>query len=169
MKAAKGATGRLATLSTAVKNQALLAMADGLEAQAELLAANEKRSPSNSIPPRESSVGRPASPDGGCIRDMAAGLRDIARLAGPARRDAQDVDAPETGCRLDGCEFLSASSGSFMKHAKRHGRLRRVVSEIGQRLSPARRVRSAAFQYIAIAKVLSESAEKPVCRRRSPC
>ena len=43
VKAAKGAAGRLATLSTAVKNQALLAMADGLEAQeAELLAANEK-------------------------------------------------------------------------------------------------------------------------------
>lgn len=43
VKTAKGAAGRLATLSTAVKNQALLAMADGLEAQeAELLAANEQ-------------------------------------------------------------------------------------------------------------------------------
>jgi gamma-glutamyl phosphate reductase len=43
VKSAKGAAGRLSTLSTAVKNQALLAMADGLEAQeAELVAANDK-------------------------------------------------------------------------------------------------------------------------------
>src|SRR5574340_972694 len=39
---ARRAASRLSTLSTAVKNQALLAMADALEAQAEnLLAANQ--------------------------------------------------------------------------------------------------------------------------------
>ena len=43
VKAAKGASGRLAALSTAVKNQALQDMADGLEAhEEELLAENEK-------------------------------------------------------------------------------------------------------------------------------
>ena len=45
LKKAKGAAGRLSTLSTAVKNQALQAMADGLEEhEADLLAENEKRS-----------------------------------------------------------------------------------------------------------------------------
>ena len=40
---AKSAAGRLSTLPTAVKNQALLSMADGLEEHAtELLAENEK-------------------------------------------------------------------------------------------------------------------------------
>ena len=40
---AKAAARQLATLSTAVKNKALLAMADALEArEAELLAANKK-------------------------------------------------------------------------------------------------------------------------------
>ena len=42
VRRAKGAAGQLATLSTAVKNRALLAMAEALEAQKDaLLAANE--------------------------------------------------------------------------------------------------------------------------------
>lgn len=52
VKAAKGASGRLAALSTAVKNQALQDMADGLEAhEEELLAENEKISNSSRLPP----------------------------------------------------------------------------------------------------------------------
>src|SRR3954463_11645166 len=43
VRQAKGASGKLASLSTAVKNRALLAMAEALESNADqLLAANEQ-------------------------------------------------------------------------------------------------------------------------------
>ncbi|HNO34067.1 MAG TPA: glutamate-5-semialdehyde dehydrogenase [Nitrospira sp.] len=84
VKAAKGAAGRLATLSTAVKNQALLAMADGLEAQeAELLAANEKDLEQFDSTPEKAALADRLRLTAERIRDMAAGLRDIARLPDP--------------------------------------------------------------------------------------
>ncbi|MGH7204666.1 MAG: glutamate-5-semialdehyde dehydrogenase [Nitrospiraceae bacterium] len=84
VKKARGAAGRLAILSTAVKDQALLAMADGLEAKVEeILAANEQdldvvgKGKGNEamidrlrlIPER--------------IAEMAAGIRDVAKLPDP--------------------------------------------------------------------------------------
>ncbi len=84
VKKARGAAGRLAILSTAVKDQALLAMADGLEAKVEeILAANEQdldvvgKGKGNEamidrlrlIPER--------------IAEMAAGIWDVAKLPDP--------------------------------------------------------------------------------------
>lgn len=84
VKKAKGAAGRLSTLSTAVKNQALQAMADGLEAhEAELLAENEKDLEQFEATPERKAMGDRLRLTAERIRDMAAGIRDIARLPDP--------------------------------------------------------------------------------------
>ena len=80
---AREAANRLATLSTSVKNQALLAMADALEAQSErILDANGQDV--DAFATRE----KPAMADRlrlteGRIRDMADGIREVAKLPDP--------------------------------------------------------------------------------------
>lgn len=81
---AKNAAGRLSTLSAAVKNQALEAMAEGLEAhEAELLAANEKDLEQFEATPERKALGDRLRLTAERIRDMAAGIRDVARLPDP--------------------------------------------------------------------------------------
>lgn len=81
---AKQASGKLASLSTVVKNQALLAMAEALEEKKdELLAANEK-----DLDAFESAPDRKAMADrlrltAQRIAEMADGIREVAKLPDP--------------------------------------------------------------------------------------
>ncbi len=84
LKTARSAAPRLATLTAAVKNQALLAMADGLEqASEDIIEANEK-----DLEAFDSSNGREAMADRlrltpERIDAMASGIRAIAELRDP--------------------------------------------------------------------------------------
>ena len=84
LKTARSAAPQLANLTAAVKNQALLAMAEGLEqAFEELIEANEK-----DLEAFDRSNGREAMADRLCltserIQDMASGIREIATLRDP--------------------------------------------------------------------------------------
>jgi glutamate-5-semialdehyde dehydrogenase len=84
VKRARAASNKLATLSTAVKDRALTAMAEGLEAgTAELLAANEK-----DLEAFEKAKGGKAMADRLTltperIKEMADGIRQIVKLPDP--------------------------------------------------------------------------------------
>lgn len=84
LKIAKSAAPRLGSLTAAVKNEALLAMAEGLEnASEELMEANEK-----DLEAFDSSDGREAMADRlrltpERIEEMASGIREIAALRDP--------------------------------------------------------------------------------------
>lgn len=84
LKTARSAAPRLASLTASVKNQALLAMAEGLEQAAEeIIEANEK-----DLEAFDSSNGREAMADRlrltpKRIEEMASGLREIAELRDP--------------------------------------------------------------------------------------
>lgn len=81
---AKQAAGRLASLSAAVKNRALLAMADALdEKHEELIAANEKDVEAfGSDPERRAMADRLRLTDKR-IAEMSAGIREVAKLPDP--------------------------------------------------------------------------------------
>ncbi len=84
VRKARSAAGRLASLSTIVKDHALLAMADGLVAKAEdILAANEKDLEAfGSSKDRQAMADRlRLTPER--IEAMAAGIREIATLVDP--------------------------------------------------------------------------------------
>lgn len=84
LKKARGATRPMGVLTTAVKNKALLAMADGLEENVEtLVVANEK-----DLEAFDESGGREAMADRlkltpERIGEMAAGVREVAKLRDP--------------------------------------------------------------------------------------
>jgi len=81
---AKSASGRLATLSTAVKNQALLAMAEALEEQKDaLLAANELDLEAFGAAPEKKAMRDRLRLTNERIVEMAAGLREVATLGDP--------------------------------------------------------------------------------------
>jgi glutamate-5-semialdehyde dehydrogenase len=81
---AKSASGRLATLSTAVKNQALLAMAEALEEQKDaLVAANELDLEVFGAAPEKKAMRDRLHLTTERIVEMAAGLREVAALADP--------------------------------------------------------------------------------------
>jgi glutamate-5-semialdehyde dehydrogenase len=84
VKEAKGATGRLSTLPTAIKNQALQAMATSLEAQStELLAENEKDLELFDATPERQALADRLRLTTDRIQHMAEGIRDVARLPDP--------------------------------------------------------------------------------------
>ena len=81
---AKYAAGRLATLSTAVKNRALLAMAAALEEQKDaLLAANELDLEAFGTAPEQKALADRLRLTSERIVEMAAGLREVAALPDP--------------------------------------------------------------------------------------
>ena len=81
---AKRAAGRLATLSTAVKNRALLAMAESLEEQKDaLLAANELDLEAFGTEPEKKAMADRLRLTTERIVEMAAGLREVAALPDP--------------------------------------------------------------------------------------
>ncbi len=81
---AKRASGKLAALSTGVKNQALLAMAKALEAKTEeLLAANEKDLESFGDLPEKMTMADRLHLTEKRIAEMAAGIREVAMLPDP--------------------------------------------------------------------------------------
>lgn len=81
---AKQAATRLATLSTAVKNRALLAMAEALEAQQEmLLAANELDLEAFGTEPEKKAMADRLRLTEERIVEMAVGLREVAALPDP--------------------------------------------------------------------------------------
>jgi glutamate-5-semialdehyde dehydrogenase len=81
---ARRAASRLATLSTAVKNQALLAMADALEAQSEsLLTANALDIDAFGTAPEKKAMADRLRLTPERIADMATGLREVAKLPDP--------------------------------------------------------------------------------------
>jgi glutamate-5-semialdehyde dehydrogenase len=84
VKRAKRASAKLACLSTVVKNQALFAMADALEARTEeLLAANDKDLDAfGSSPDKKAMADRLRLTDKR-IAEMAAGVREVAKLPDP--------------------------------------------------------------------------------------
>ena len=160
VKRAKGAAGRLSSLPTAVKNQALEAMADGLEEhETELLTENEKDLEQFEATPERKALGDRLRLTAERIREMAAGIRDIARLPDPLG------DTPKMWTRPNGMQV---------------GRMRVPIGVIGiiYEARPNVTADSAALclksgnvcilrggsealhSNVAIAKVLSESAEK---------
>lgn len=160
VKKAKGAAGRLSSLPTAVKNQALEDMPDGLEEhEAELLAENEKDLEQFEATPERKALGDRLRLTAERIREMAAGIRDIARLPDPLG------DTPKMWTRPNGMQV---------------GRMRVPIGVIGiiYEARPNVTADSAALclksgnvcilrggsealhSNVAIAKVLSESAEK---------
>jgi glutamate-5-semialdehyde dehydrogenase len=81
---AKSATGRLATLSTAVKNRALLAMAEALETRKDaLLAANELDLEAFGTEPEKKAIADRLRLTTKRIVEMADGLREVAALPDP--------------------------------------------------------------------------------------
>lgn len=81
---ARRAASRLATLSTSVKNQALLSMADALEAQSEaLLAANARDIEAFEATPEKQAMADRLRLTQERVADMAAGLREVAKLPDP--------------------------------------------------------------------------------------
>ena len=81
---AKQAAGRLATLSTVVKNNALMAMADALdEKQALLMEANEKDIEAFGTEPESAAMADRLRLTEQRIADMSAGIREVAKLPDP--------------------------------------------------------------------------------------
>ncbi|MEP6935241.1 MAG: aldehyde dehydrogenase family protein, partial [Nitrospirota bacterium] len=81
---AKGAAGRLAALSTAVKNRALLAMAGALEEQKDaLLVANELDLEAFGTAPGKQAMADRLRLTAKRIVEMATGLREVAALPDP--------------------------------------------------------------------------------------
>jgi glutamate-5-semialdehyde dehydrogenase len=81
---ARHAANRLATLSTSVKNQALLAMADALEAHTEtLLAANIEDIEAFGAAPEKKAMADRLRLTEARIGEMAAGIREVAKLPDP--------------------------------------------------------------------------------------
>ena len=81
---ARRAANRLATLSTSVKNQALLAMADALEAQAEaVLTANDRDIESFGTGPEKKAMADRLRLTPERVADMASGVREVAKLPDP--------------------------------------------------------------------------------------
>lgn len=84
VKRAKEASGKLASLSTAVKNRALLAMAEALEAKGdELLAANDKDLEAFGSSPDKKAMADRLRLTEKRIAEMAAGVREVAKLPDP--------------------------------------------------------------------------------------
>jgi len=81
---AKQASGKLAALSTAVKDHALLAMAEAIESQAEaLLAANQKDLEAFGTAPEKKAMADRLRLTEKRIKDMADGIREVAKLPDP--------------------------------------------------------------------------------------
>jgi glutamate-5-semialdehyde dehydrogenase len=81
---ARTAANRLATLSTSVKNQALLAMADGLEAKTEeILAANQQDLDDRLAQSSDKAFADRLRLTPARIAEMAKGLREVAALPDP--------------------------------------------------------------------------------------
>src|SRR5215475_13931267 len=81
---ARLAANRLATLSTSVKNQALLAMADALEAQSErLLVANAQDIEAFGDMPEKKAMADRLRLNEKRIAEMADGIREVAKLPDP--------------------------------------------------------------------------------------
>src|SRR5690242_5109297 len=81
---ARQAANRLATLSTSVKNQALLAMADALEAHSEtLLAANAQDIEAFGDTPEKKAMADRLRLTDKRIAEMADGIREVAKLPDP--------------------------------------------------------------------------------------
>src|SRR5690348_930593 len=81
---ARQAANRLATLSTSVKNQALLAMADALEAHSEtLLAANAQDIEAFGDTPEKKAMADRLRLTDKRIVEMADGIREVAKLPDP--------------------------------------------------------------------------------------
>jgi glutamate-5-semialdehyde dehydrogenase len=81
---AKRASGKLASLSTAIKNQALLTMADALEAKTEeLLVANGKDLEAFGDQPERKAMADRLSLTEKRIAEMSAGIREVAKLPDP--------------------------------------------------------------------------------------
>ena len=81
---ARQAANRLATLSTSLKNQALLAMADALEGQTDtLLAANAEDIEAFGAAPERKAMADRLRLTEARIAEMAAGIREVAKLPDP--------------------------------------------------------------------------------------
>ena len=81
---ARQAANRLATLSTSLKNQALLAMADALEGQTDtLLAANREDIEAFGAAPERKAMADRLRLTEARIAEMAAGIREVAKLPDP--------------------------------------------------------------------------------------
>ncbi len=81
---AKQASGKLAALSTAVKDRALLAMAEAIESQSDVvLAANQKDLEAFGSSPEKKAMADRLRLTEKRIREMAEGIREVAKLPDP--------------------------------------------------------------------------------------
>lgn len=94
LKQAKSATGKLATLTTQQKNEALLAMADALmQETAQILAANQEDLAAAKGTVSDVMLDRLAL-DEGRVAAMADGIRQVAELPDPVGRVLRTVERP---------------------------------------------------------------------------
>jgi len=115
---AKQAAARLATLSTAVKNRALLAMAEALEAHKDaLLAANELDLEAFGAEPEKKAMADRLRLTDERIVEMAAGLREVAALPDPLGAMPKMWTRPN-GMQVGACGFRSVSLALFMSLAR---------------------------------------------------
>ncbi len=98
LKAAKAATGTLSLLSTQEKNEALLSMADALEASCqEILTANEKDIEAVRGTVSDVMIDR-LRLDSGRIHAMAEGIRDVVALPDPVGKTVDAFTRPNGIC-----------------------------------------------------------------------
>jgi glutamate-5-semialdehyde dehydrogenase len=94
LKQAKSATGKLATLTTQQKNEALLAMADALmQETAQILSANQEDLAAAKGTVSDVMLDRLAL-DEGRVAAMADGIRQVAELPDPAGKVLRTVERP---------------------------------------------------------------------------
>src|SRR5574341_1665219 len=99
VKQAKAAAARLATLSTAVKDQALLAMAEALIAKSdEIIAANEQDVHAMESGNKAMADRLRLTPER--IAEMAAGIREVAKLPRSEEHTSELQSPTNLVCRL---------------------------------------------------------------------
>ena len=148
LEQARAAAPQLSRLQASVKNEALVAMAEGLEEATDaLLEENEK-----DLEAFDSKNGREAMADRlrltpERVRDMADGLAADCQVARSRRSISRHAG---TAQRHEGGTGPRAHRGHrdhLRVPPERHGRCRGLVSQIGQRLRASRRFGGHSFQY----------------------
>jgi glutamate-5-semialdehyde dehydrogenase len=128
-KQAKIAARRLAPLSSAEKNRALLLMAEKLEAKSGFLVEENQKdlefATANGV---SSAMLDRIALDPGRVRAMAQGLREVAALPDPVREVVKMWRRPKV-CK--GRAHPAMSSPSFMKLSQRHRRCRALCLKSG--------------------------------------
>jgi hypothetical protein len=144
---AKAAAGRLATLSTAVKNRALLAMAEALEEQKDaLLAANERDPEPFGAASEKKAMADRLRLTAKRIVEMAAGVREVAALPDPVGEMPKMWTRPN-GMQVGRVRVAIGVIGIIYESRRTSRRFCRALFEILERLRASGRKRGDPFEY----------------------